>query len=304
MAHLVASFPSEGIHLETTPARFRKILVPLNLAAPSTPALDAAIQIAGLYDAEILVSYASSLSAYCVGQGFVAKEFLADEITESRRRLEETIANRPNASRVDTHTMVEFATPVGMIQQLTQTYVPDLIVMGSHGGSAVEQLAMGSVAQSVVYALTTPVLIMGPAAEVADLPFRSVILATDLSTLGLRAAQYAASLCQSFLGSLTLLHVIQNTPKEMPARRLLEKAVRHELALLVPSDPNLSAHADVRFGDPAEEILQLAESTNASMIVMAAKHGSMVADHAPWGTLSRVIHKARCGVLVIRGHLA
>ena len=304
MAHPVASIPSEGIHLETTPLRFRKILVPLNLAAPSVTALDTAIQIGGLYDAEVLVTYASSLPARCVGQGFVAREFLVDEIRDSRKRLEQIIVQRPNAGHVHTHTLVEFVNPVSMVRQLTETYAPDLIVMGSHGASGAELLAVGSVAQSVVYALTTPVLIMGPAAAVPNLPFRSVVLATDLSTADLRAAQYAASLCESFLGDLTLLHIIENAPKDLPGRRSLEATVRQELGLLVPTHANLCAHADVQFGDPAEEILKMANSTDASLLVMAAKRGSVVADHAPWGTLSKVIHRSPCGVLVIRGHLA
>jgi nucleotide-binding universal stress UspA family protein len=145
---------------------------------------------------------------------------------------------------------------------------------------------------------------MGPAAVVTDLPFRSVVLATDLSTVGLRAAQYAASICESFLGSLALLHVIENVPKDMAVRRSLENTVRQEVRTLVPDDPNLSAHPEVRFGDPADEILELAGSTEATLIVMAARHRGSIADHAPWGTLSRVIHKAQCGVMVVRGHLA
>ena len=305
MAPLTFPTAFESPHLQTSIIRFRTILVPVDFSAPAEHALDAAIQIAELEDAEILLVHASYPSTYYLGEGIVASEFLVQQLDEDRKLAAELISSRPALSKLHVETVVEYADPISMVRQLTKEHAPDLITLGSHGPSKIEQLALGSVAQSVVYALTTPVLIMGPSSSVAENLFRSILLATDLSTSALRAAQYASSLCERFGGSLTLLHVAEQKTSETASKILLEEQTRRELALLVPDKPKISAQVDLQIthGEPAQEILKMAKAVNATLIVLGAKQGGIVADHSPWATLSKVIHAAECGVLVLRGHL-
>ena len=53
-------------------------------------------------------------------------------------------------------------------------------------------------------------------------------------------------------------------------------------------------------GDPAGEILRLAEDTHADLIVMGAKARSGLAGHVPGTTAYKVVSKAHCPVLAVR----
>ena len=293
-------------HLQTARVKFRRILVPIDFSAPAERALEMAIRIAELYASEILIAHASYPATYYAGEGIVAGEFLVDCIGEDKKFVETILARHPAPAQVKVETVVEYADPVTLIRQLTDKFSPDLVLVGSHSSSKIEQLAIGSVAQSVVYSLTTPVLIMGPCAEVPEQLFRSIVLATDLSTIDLRAAQYASSLCEELGGTLTLLHVVHDPPRDARTRKAIENRLSERLRLLIPENSALSSRsrARIEYGEAAEQILNVAKSGNANLVVMGARRGSMVADHAPWATLSKVIHSATCGVLVIRGHLA
>jgi nucleotide-binding universal stress UspA family protein len=89
----------------------------------------------------------------------------------------------------------------------------DLIVLGSHGSSGLERLALGSVAETVLRKAACPVLVVGPNCRTEQHPFRSILFATNLETTGLRAAQYASALLEHVHGRLTLLHVIEKPDK-------------------------------------------------------------------------------------------
>ena len=63
----------------------------------------------------------------------------------------------------------------------------------------------------------------------------------------------------------------------------------------------VDAQADVRHGDPVEEICAAATDADATMIVLGA-HGWGVLKRLVFGSVSTgVLHHAPCGVLVVRG---
>lgn len=48
----------------------------------------------------------------------------------------------------------------------------------------------------------------------------------------------------------------------------------------------------------------LIQANGVGLIVMGARESLMLADHAPWATLSDVIRESRCPVLAVQPHLA
>jgi nucleotide-binding universal stress UspA family protein len=192
-----------------------------------------------------------------------------------------------------------------LIEQIAEKNDVDLIVAGSHGSSGIERIALGSVAESIVYNNTLPVLIMGPVAHPDKEPFRSIVFATDLSSTGLRPAQYASSLAGHFHSQLLMLHVIEEPVKDRVIQSEIEGHLLRDLQALLPADANLSCTPQFRieYGTPAERVAEVARSIKASLVVVGARRGNALADHLPWLTLSKVIREAACGVLVVRNRL-
>jgi nucleotide-binding universal stress UspA family protein len=125
------------------------------------------------------------------------------------------------------------------------------------------------------------------------------LLATDLSAECLRSAQYASALSEEFHSQLTLAHVVRKQP-------ILEDQGVAKLNELVPAHTELRKHTrySIYSGDPASELLRIAERTNADLIVMGVNETGVAADHAPWSTISNVIREARCAVMTVQPRFA
>ena len=115
------------------------------------------------------------------------------------------------------------------------------------------------------------------------------------------ALTYTLSLAVQDRAELTMLHIIQSKPAS--EKELLEwkRHDRESLRQLIPPDLDLAykPEIEVEVGDPAEEILVLAETRNAELIVMGSHPGTL-STHFPWTTLHRVLQKAPCPVLTVR----
>jgi nucleotide-binding universal stress UspA family protein len=114
------------------------------------------------------------------------------------------------------------------------------------------------------------------------------------------------SIAQASGAAATLLHVL---PKEASQQKdLIEREkeeARRLLRQLIPMDPLVRKQVrfEVAAGDRAEQIVRIATACKAGLIVMGVHEHSVLADHAPWTTLSEVIRAAHCPVLAVRPHL-
>jgi nucleotide-binding universal stress UspA family protein len=180
----------------------------------------------------------------------------------------------------------------------------DLIVMGTHGTGGIDKLMLGSTAEKVVRHASCPVLTVGPSVHLLPLDrFANILYATDFSSGSLRALNYALSLAEEDRAELTMLHVIESNP--MSDGELVEwkRTDCEHLSQLVPTDLDLpfQPEMEVEVGDPAREIVRLADARNAHLIVMGSHASGAAATHVPWTTLHHVLQHAHCPVLTVRG---
>ena len=72
---------------------------------------------------------------------------------------------------------------------------------------------------------------------------------------------------------------------------------------MVPSEVDLAykPEIEVGIGIPEVEIVRLADTRKADLIVMGCHSGGLVSTHLPWTTLHRVLQHAHCPVLTVRG---
>jgi nucleotide-binding universal stress UspA family protein len=178
----------------------------------------------------------------------------------------------------------------------------DLLIVGTHGRKGLRKLLFGSIAEEVFRDVSCPVLTVG--SDVAEpgadgLNIKNVLLATDCKS-GSLAPIYAAWLCQRFRAQLVGLYVASKDKTPQVERPFdLEK----QLLATAPEINDLERRAEfaVKFGDPAEKILQMAREIEASLIVLGAHAPRDVRTvaHLPWATASRVICGAACPVLTV-----
>lgn len=174
----------------------------------------------------------------------------------------------------------------------------DLVVLGTHGRTGLAKLILGSVAEQILRNVSCPVLTVGPDAHCFNerMAFKDVLLASNLDPRS-AAPAYASWLCDEFKGSLTALHVADNSNSEDGLD--IERANQVK-AMLGPSQS--SPRVIVEHGSAADLILELISDLSPDVVVLGAHHPSQpgITSHLPWSTASKVIAGATCPVLTVR----
>ena len=138
-----------------------------------------------------------------------------------------------------------------------------------------------------------------------DLNIKRIVVAVDLSAHSERTAAYAADFAKSFGASVALAHVFNTEPvrtlnaNETPAEEERHNTER-KLGELVEKIRQTYENCDMRFrnGDPAEQITALAQDLGADLIITASHHPRFLSRLFGWDQAPRILHRARCPVLV------
>lgn len=89
-----------------------------------------------------------------------------------------------------------------------RTTRPDLTVMATHGRTGAARFFLGSVAEQVLRESTLPVLcVREPEGDVAGIPYRRILVPTDLSNASRRAFPWAAHLARTLGSEVIAVHV-------------------------------------------------------------------------------------------------
>jgi nucleotide-binding universal stress UspA family protein len=139
------------------------------------------------------------------------------------------------------------------------------------------------------------------------LAIRAILYPTDFSERAEYAFQLACALARDYGARLLIAHV--KTPPEVvfgemgalpPEPVVLEETLKARLAEIRPADKNISHEHFFLVGQPAEEIVRLANDKHADIIVMGT-HGRRGFGRFLMGSVAeQVVRKAACPVVTIK----
>jgi len=255
-----------------------------------------------MFGANLTIVHAVSLTEYDSNGRQASREVVVAGRDADKNELQQLVECTPGLKELKPRIIVEYGEPTHLIKRITRERNTDLVILGSHGASGLDRLALGSVAEAILRSIVCPVMIIGPECEVEQQIFRSILFATDLRTTGLSAGRYAADLARQFRGELTVLHV-QNR-KFLSSGVLYEffcDRIRRRLTALLPGDIEQFCKLKIRYelGSPSAAIITVAYEASASLVIVGAQNRKF-SDHAPWSTLSHIIRDAKCPVLGIK----
>lgn len=174
-----------------------------------------------------------------------------------------------------------------------------LIVLGIGRHGAREVVTGRETALGVIRIAPVPVLAVAPS-EVS--PPRRIVVALDFAASSERALRAAARLLGP-RGALFLVHVLPRAGRfvaaawEAAQRREASLALENAAAGLAAPD-GVRVERAVLVGDPAQELLDFADSVDAN-VVATGSHGYSGVTRALLGSVStQVLRRARCSVLV------
>ena len=137
-------------------------------------------------------------------------------------------------------------------------------------------------------------------------PIHKILHPTDFSAQSRAAFDVACSLARDYGAELIIVHVHRPEPifapdgiaVNIPAEEPFE--LRAKLAKIIPEDPRTKFEHHLLEGEPAEEILRIAKSEGADLIVLGT-HGSTGLYRLLMGSVAEsVLRKAPCPVLTVR----
>lgn len=293
---------SVDVHVPTrVPANksvaLREILFPSDLSAESARAFEYARLLAELFQARLALLHV--IPPGPAGPGV--------EVPEARRRSERAAREKLErwASGLACRQCV-IVEPADSVRRAVVGYLrgttPDLVVMATHGREGLAQVFLGSVAESVIRHGRTPVLCVREPEHGAALPFRRILVPTDLSPASRRPFALGATIARAFDSEVLALHVGHVGDGSLAGvTAAVESALPSEAALrdfLWPEFAATRVTARVELGSAADQIIQTARAEKADLIVMSTHGHDSLRDRVLGSQTERVVRAAPCPVLV------
>jgi nucleotide-binding universal stress UspA family protein len=276
------------------------VLCPTDFSDPATFALQYAKVMAGGFQARLVVLYAEAFEPPPYFTSDQQMDLLRS-LARSRRAAETHLLRYVSAilgAGFPVESLIVEGLPVPAILKAAQDRNADWIVMGTHGRSGWSRVRLGSVTERVLEETDRPVLtvrVKRESAEPTPVSLRQVLCPVNYTAVALQALHQAVAIVQSFSANLLVIHVLESLGEES------EESEMDRLCSWIPEDVRSRCQLKemIRLGNVAEQILELAASTNCDMIVLGAQHKRFFDTTVIGSTTTRVTRHAPCPVLTV-----
>lgn len=281
----------------------RELLVPSDLSDESDHALEHARQLADHFDATLTLYHAVPVPDHSYAHWAFShnSEIWAEAEREARIALSERASQLgPRARCVVQRTS---SVPGAVLARIRETQ-PDLVVMATHSRQGLDHLLLGSVTEKVFRYAHRPVLCVRRTEHDGTLPYRRILVPSDLSPASRLAFPLAAELARTFAAEILAVYVVAamtvatlagvGAPQGVlcPTEASLWKFCQQDFA-------DLAVTAQVHNGSVWDRIVQVARIERADLIVMATRGHDNLVDRMVGSNTERVVRHAPCPVLVV-----
>jgi nucleotide-binding universal stress UspA family protein len=280
-----------------TPFKPKNILCPVDLS----PASDAILRWAGLF----AHTFAAPLEVLHADWWEPPPYFTEAQIQQLSRQEQEgektlraeleAVAKATLGNLVAYSTTVVEGHPTERILERAKGSTAGLIVMGSHGRTGVARLRLGSVAEDVVRASESPVLIVKSATAAKQIAaIKNILCPINFTSLSMQSLEVASELAAAFGAKLWAAHATDHEEMQV-------EEVGQRICDWVPKEvrDHCQMSEVVRRGNPAEQIILMAREHSADLIVMGAQHRPFLEFTTLGTTTERVMRHSLTSVLVI-----
>jgi len=295
------------------PKMIHRIVYATDLSPASEPAWNEAQRLGRLFGAEIVLLHVVAPLPIFPVEGYVPPQVYEDLIGGARRDAQEQLDRVHGSvagSGLKLRLRLEEGRPATRILEVTTQEAAELLVVGTHGRTGLERLALGSVADLMVRQARCPVLTVRSTPRTGRRPeIRRICYATDFSPTARAAWPWVVALAQAAGAEVDLVHV---TFEPVPDRHLsaetlgrmaqvLQDQGRLEAErFLEPSTlPRDRVHVHCSPGVPGEQIVRRAQEQAADLVVMGTHGWSGVVRWMLGSVAHHVIQTASCPVLTV-----
>ncbi|MHB0976645.1 MAG: universal stress protein [Candidatus Aquicultorales bacterium] len=281
---------------------FDKILVPIELTE---------------FD-ELVLKFVGGLSRYGIKEVVLAhvaalKGVERPVAMKQEQRYSEEMETRSallEGSGVEVRTVLASGVPHDEILKITEADGISLIVTGTRGKGAFNELAVGSVSETIGRKATVPVMMIpyrslssiagDEVFEMGRNVFSKVLYPTDFSDIAERTLEFIRTLDCQQLGELIVAHVVEarelrpeHKDAVLRSTKRIMTAIKDEL-----SECGFNARVEMVIGPVVAELLQLSEETGTTAYVLGS-HGRGIGEELFIGSVSQnIIRMSRKPVII------
>lgn len=295
MAEIPEPHRSEGLGARIEPlVPMRELLFPSDMSPESERAFEHARFLAEHFAARLTLYHGVEIpDPIYVHWGFNRSHEIWLHLEQAAR---ERLSRKAETLHVSHKVVVERVCTAqrSLLDFIRQTQ-PDLIVMATHGRAGLSHLLLGSVTECVFQHAFRPVLCVREPEHGGALPYRRILVPTDLSLASRLVFPIAARFARQFGAEILAVHVVgpgsSGPPRETPSESLLWKFFERDFA-------GLGVTAQVHHGPVWQRIVETAKLEKADLIVMSTRGHDSLADRMMGSNTERVVRRAPCPVLV------
>lgn len=310
---------------------FKKILVPLDGSAEAETVLPFVRDIAARFNSEVdilsvglgskkrrvnqlLDDYVHHTVEHLQGYEISCRAVLL--YSDSKKEILDVTEVVSSQENLKARGKVSYGGPAENILLYTNNHRVDLIIMATHGHSGLRRWWLGSVFEKVVSQCAVPVLVIhGKHAKEIErekrVTFKRILTPLDGSETGEAALHNAEAIALTTGASLVLLHVIPE-PHAIEAKLLgsefgkfvkamhdsggkyLDK-VKHRL-----EEKGIDVSIEIISGDPAQQIITVAEKEKIDLIAMSTHGRSGIARFVMGSVADKILHASRLPMWLVR----
>ncbi|WP_289664895.1 universal stress protein [Flavobacterium panacagri] len=257
----------------------KRILVPTDFSEHAEDALKVAAQIAKKNNSEIIILHMLELphqSNDAILGGISIPESML--FMKKANEMLDKVSEKPYLDGIEVTEIVKMDKPIHGITQISKEHNIDLIVMGSHGSSGVEELLIGSNTEKVVRNSEIPVLVIKK--DITDFNVANVVFASDFSEEAKKPFEKLLNFTQLFDSKIHLVNIC--TPNSFKPTHIAEEAINEFVDQF-----NISNYTTQIYNDTNIEkgIINFANRINADLIGMCT-HGRTGFAHFFNGSIS------------------
>jgi nucleotide-binding universal stress UspA family protein len=180
---------------------------------------------------------------------------------------------------------------------------PELVVMATSSRVGMSKLVLGSTTQTVIEAGGAPVLCVREPDHGRALPYRRILVPTDLSLVSRRPFALAGVLARAFDADVVALHVaaVPGGRTTAGVADVVDRQVPSEqalLAFLMPELDGVRVEPRIEFGSAWERIVAVAREERADLIALSTHGPDSLADRVLGTHAEQVVRESPCPVLI------
>lgn len=257
----------------------KRILVPTDFSEHAEHALKVAAQIARKNNSEIIILHMLELPQQtndAIFGGVSIPETML--FMQKANEMLDKISQSSFLEGISVTEFVKMDKPIHGITQISKEQDIDLIVMGSHGSSGVEELLIGSNTEKVVRNSEIPVLVIKK--DIPDFKVENIVFASDFTEETKKPFEKLLNFTKYFDAKIHLVSIC--TPNSFKPTHITEKAIEDFIKGF-----NLSNFSTHIYNDTNIEkgIINFSNSINADIIGMCT-HGRTGFAHFFNGSIS------------------